>query len=123
MNNELFQMCCYVSVVKNAIMYKKNVDFVDNTQHIESITFKFLPRRKFFRNYNLVAHGFYEWQKYLKQEGLTDIKLYTPIGEALKNGYLPVIPKTVLYLVFIKMVYPHNFVPIGLLTKRRRSGI
>ena len=85
MRNELFQMCCYVSVLRQILEFNKDINFEDNTQYIDRITFKFIPRENFFHKYEIVAHDFNEWKKCLKKEGLIDIKLFTPIGEAFKT--------------------------------------
>lgn len=85
MRIELFQMCFYVSYIRHSIEFNKDINFNDNIQYIDSIIFKFLPRKKFFHKYEIISHNFYEWTKYLKKEGLIDIKLFTPIDEAFKT--------------------------------------
>ena len=35
MNNELFQIYCYVSVIGQILEFNKSIDFKDNTQYID----------------------------------------------------------------------------------------
>lgn len=37
MNNELFQMCCYVSYIRHSLEFNKDINFNDNIQYIDSM--------------------------------------------------------------------------------------
>ncbi len=85
MNGEIYQMASMVAAAKRAMQTANQIQYT-LLKYENSIRFKFLPQRTFFRTTAYTADNVSEWFEQLSKNGMQDIKLLCPYP--VKNRYL-----------------------------------
>lgn len=78
MNGELLQLCMLVNGARNAMKCKRDFTFSQD-EYINSIEFKFAPRKYLFGVRYYCARDPREWFSRCVQQGISDVKFLAPV--------------------------------------------
>lgn len=79
MNGEMYQICSIVAASKKAIQSGDIIQYTP-ANYVNSITFSFLPEKKFFGTKKYTAPNVPAWYKHMKGRGLQDVKFLCPFA-------------------------------------------
>lgn len=77
MNGQMYQICSIVGACKKAIQSESKIEYFP-AKYENAITFSFLAEKKFFGKEKYTAPNVLKWFKYIKNKGLSDVKLICP---------------------------------------------